>query len=189
MATSTRANASSPANISPVGPPPAITTACFAAATRRSDSSCMSLLPLPRFLACGRRLCGTARGLPQVPASGIRWKSEGPLSRPDEVDSTRARRGPSPGSRARWRRPSASADRGGERAGPRRGGPAGGAGAAPPPARGEWARSPVLVGLVLFRVLMLLLALFAGRGAGEPVQPLERPEPATAGLTLPELAR
>src|SRR3954454_13889375 len=30
MATSTRANASSPANISPVGPPPAITTACLA---------------------------------------------------------------------------------------------------------------------------------------------------------------
>ena len=29
MATSTRASASSPANISPVGPPPAITTACF----------------------------------------------------------------------------------------------------------------------------------------------------------------
>ena len=28
MATSTPANASSPANISPVGPPPAITTAC-----------------------------------------------------------------------------------------------------------------------------------------------------------------
>src|SRR5258706_15595325 len=28
MATSTRANASSPASISPVGPPPAITTAC-----------------------------------------------------------------------------------------------------------------------------------------------------------------
>ena len=31
MATSTRANANSPANISPVGPPPAITTACSAA--------------------------------------------------------------------------------------------------------------------------------------------------------------
>jgi hypothetical protein len=29
IATSTPANASSPANISPVGPPPAITTACF----------------------------------------------------------------------------------------------------------------------------------------------------------------
>src|ERR1700730_13504813 len=29
MATSTRANASSAANISPVGPPPVITTACF----------------------------------------------------------------------------------------------------------------------------------------------------------------
>src|SRR6266498_3270140 len=38
MATSTRANASSAANISPVGPPPAITTACFVMAmTVRHD--------------------------------------------------------------------------------------------------------------------------------------------------------
>ena len=33
MATSTPANASSPASISPVGPPPAITTACSVIAT------------------------------------------------------------------------------------------------------------------------------------------------------------
>ena len=33
IATSTPANASSPANISPVGPPPAITTACSVIAT------------------------------------------------------------------------------------------------------------------------------------------------------------
>src|SRR5439155_21589859 len=36
MATSTRASASSPASISPVGPPPAITTACSVIATLRS---------------------------------------------------------------------------------------------------------------------------------------------------------
>ena len=36
MATSTPANANSPANISPVGPPPAITTACSVIATLRS---------------------------------------------------------------------------------------------------------------------------------------------------------
>src|SRR3954451_17971312 len=35
-ATSTRANANSPANISPVGPPPTITTACSVIATLRS---------------------------------------------------------------------------------------------------------------------------------------------------------
>src|SRR5256885_6201424 len=39
MATSTRANASSPASISPVGPPPAITTACPVIATLRPDTS------------------------------------------------------------------------------------------------------------------------------------------------------
>ena len=38
IATSTPANASSPANISPVGPPPAITTACSVIATLRSAS-------------------------------------------------------------------------------------------------------------------------------------------------------
>src|SRR5687768_15645773 len=38
MATSTPANANSPASISPVGPPPAITTACSVIATLRSAS-------------------------------------------------------------------------------------------------------------------------------------------------------
>src|SRR5919107_3425418 len=38
MATSTPANANSPANISPVGPPPAITTACSVIATLRPAS-------------------------------------------------------------------------------------------------------------------------------------------------------
>src|SRR3954470_1155888 len=38
IATSTPASASSPANISPVGPPPAITTACSVTATRHSRS-------------------------------------------------------------------------------------------------------------------------------------------------------
>src|ERR1700694_5414821 len=36
MTTSTPANANSPASISPVGPPPAITTACSVIALRRS---------------------------------------------------------------------------------------------------------------------------------------------------------
>ena len=40
MATSTPANANSPANISPVGPPPAITTACSVSATLRPASRC-----------------------------------------------------------------------------------------------------------------------------------------------------
>ena len=39
MTTSIPANASSPANISPVGPPPAITTACSVIATLRPDTS------------------------------------------------------------------------------------------------------------------------------------------------------
>src|SRR5687768_3150897 len=39
MATSTPANANSPANISPVGPPPAITTACSVIATLRPYTS------------------------------------------------------------------------------------------------------------------------------------------------------
>src|SRR4051794_19991036 len=39
MATSTPANASSPASISPVGPPPAITTGCSVMGTRRPDPS------------------------------------------------------------------------------------------------------------------------------------------------------
>src|ERR687898_3324391 len=38
MATSTSANANSPASISPVGPPPAITTACSVIATLRPAS-------------------------------------------------------------------------------------------------------------------------------------------------------
>src|SRR3954449_6175136 len=38
MTTSTPANANSPANISPVGPPPAISTACSVIASRCSDS-------------------------------------------------------------------------------------------------------------------------------------------------------
>ena len=39
IATSTPANANSPASISPVGPPPAITTACSVMATLQSDTS------------------------------------------------------------------------------------------------------------------------------------------------------
>jgi len=50
----------------PVGPPPAITTACFAMATLLSDSSCMSLLLLS-LLACGRRPVGHDRKLVAIP--------------------------------------------------------------------------------------------------------------------------
>lgn len=46
--------------------------------------------------------------------------------------------------------------------------------------------SPILFGLVIVGVLMLLLALFAGRGAGET--PAGR-APAPLDLTLPELTR
>jgi hypothetical protein len=45
--------------------------------------------------------------------------------------------------------------------------------------------SPILIGLVLFGVLMLLLALFAGRGAGETWVGTRK----ALDLTLPELAR
>ena len=55
MATSTPANASSPANISPVGPPPAITTACSVIATLRHS--------------CLRRFYGMTRVLKQVPCA------------------------------------------------------------------------------------------------------------------------
>src|SRR5206468_1077846 len=59
IATSTPANASSPANISPVGPPPAITTACSVIATLRSA-------PAARTPAPPRRVPATA---PPVPPS------------------------------------------------------------------------------------------------------------------------
>src|SRR3989442_1485298 len=58
MATSTPANANSPANISPVGPPPATTTAC--SAIRH---------PIPVGSGFGRRLCSTTPGLPQAPGA------------------------------------------------------------------------------------------------------------------------
>lgn len=45
--------------------------------------------------------------------------------------------------------------------------------------------SPILLGLVLFAVLMLLLALFAGRGAGETRSGDRR----SLDLALPELTR
>ncbi|HYV45043.1 MAG TPA: restriction endonuclease [Myxococcaceae bacterium] len=46
--------------------------------------------------------------------------------------------------------------------------------------------SPILIGLVLVGVLMLLLALFAGRGAGETRAARAKP---ALDLTLPELTR
>src|SRR5438270_1071098 len=61
MATSTPASANSPANISPVGPPPATTTAC--SATRH---------PHPVGSGFCRRFCSPTRVLPQAPARGAR---------------------------------------------------------------------------------------------------------------------
>src|SRR5581483_8458646 len=65
-ATSTPANASSPANISPVGPPPTITTAC-------------SFIPpsATAILGFEGRLCGTARVLLQAPVHAIYWIWQG----------------------------------------------------------------------------------------------------------------
>ena len=62
MATSTPANASSPASISPVGPPPAITTACWVIATRRPASH----RSRPAHHIPPRRVPATA---PRVPSS------------------------------------------------------------------------------------------------------------------------
>src|SRR5215216_6813908 len=59
MATSTPANANSPANISPVGPPPAITTACSVIATPRPASRRPP--PARHIPRLPRRPCRTAR--------------------------------------------------------------------------------------------------------------------------------
>src|SRR5438445_1243779 len=59
MATSTPANANSPANIIPVGPPPATTTAC----------SAIRHPPIPVGSGFGRRFCSTTRVLPQAPGA------------------------------------------------------------------------------------------------------------------------
>src|SRR5688572_7882873 len=81
MATSTSANASSPASISPVGPPPAITTACSVIATLRPYTSTTTHAfrcpHVRKVLACGRRLCGTPRGLPQAPPGPYKLDVEG----------------------------------------------------------------------------------------------------------------
>lgn len=49
--------------------------------------------------------------------------------------------------------------------------------------------SPILLGLVLFGVFLVLLALFARGGAGETVQPVALGRKGVANLPLPELAR
>src|SRR5271166_5146450 len=53
MATSTPANASSPANISPVGPPPAIVTACSVIATLRFGTGLTTSPPVRYILKRG----------------------------------------------------------------------------------------------------------------------------------------
>src|SRR5271165_1805665 len=53
MATSTPANASSPANISPVGPPPVITTACSVIGTLRFGTGLTTSPPVRYILKRG----------------------------------------------------------------------------------------------------------------------------------------
>src|SRR5215213_5295062 len=80
MATSTPANANSPANISPVGPPPVITTACSVIATLRPDTSRTThAFRYSHFRRFSLRpaLCGTTRGLTQAPRFAIYWKWKG----------------------------------------------------------------------------------------------------------------
>src|SRR6266536_1946832 len=67
IATSTPANANSPANISPVGPPPAITTACPVTATLRPASRPRG--PAARTPAPPRRVPATG---PRVPPAARR---------------------------------------------------------------------------------------------------------------------
>src|SRR6476646_1623676 len=87
MTTSAPANASSPANISPVGPPPAITTAC----------SVITGPPIPRLLTPSvPAVIGSAN---RVMVSTFGWLAASPLSRVTlkmaaEVRARRARRLP-----------------------------------------------------------------------------------------------
>src|SRR4249919_2632648 len=60
MATSTPANANSPANISPVGPPPAITTACLDATGTFDFDTCISIVYLQYVSATVRNAVGLA---------------------------------------------------------------------------------------------------------------------------------
>src|SRR5438477_2651861 len=76
MATSMPANANSPANISPVGPPPAITTACSVIATLRNNS----LISGPRRFWLRAAFLRDDRGLEASPLrptylSGESWYS------------------------------------------------------------------------------------------------------------------
>src|SRR5829696_9876762 len=74
------ANANSPANISPVGPPPVITTACSVIATLRPDTSRTThAFRYSHFRRFSLRpaLCGTTRGLTQAPRFAIYWKWKG----------------------------------------------------------------------------------------------------------------
>src|SRR4051794_13630870 len=64
MTTSTPAKASSPANISPVGPPPAITTACSVMTHGQHDSVACGKPPPSRYASTG----GEGYGLISTPA-------------------------------------------------------------------------------------------------------------------------
>ena len=77
MATSTPANANSPANISPVGPPPATTTAWsdIGSTSRRdlsgANTTRTSQPPDSVSSGLGQRFCGMTRVLPQAPRCAI----------------------------------------------------------------------------------------------------------------------
>ena len=80
MATSTPANANSPANISPVGPPPAITTGCSVTATLRPYTSTTThAFRCPISVGSGLRpaIMRHAPGLAASPLGGINWKWRG----------------------------------------------------------------------------------------------------------------
>src|SRR5919109_349126 len=77
MATSTPANASSPANMSPVGPPPTMTTACSVMAARRSASRRSQ----PAHHSVGRRGDGVELGGDQLGRAA-------PSLRPDAMSNS-----------------------------------------------------------------------------------------------------
>jgi len=75
MATSTPANANSPASISPVGPAPAIATACPIIAT--PQSACAFRDSRFRRSGAGGRCCDTTGALRQAPGDAILWRWQG----------------------------------------------------------------------------------------------------------------
>src|SRR5882724_7430704 len=98
MATSTPANASSPANISPVGPPPAITTACSvigtlqSAPTARRRGRATHAFRDSHFRGFGlrRQFYGRSRVLKQAPCAPYVWSGYPPFPLSSAVDQQRS---------------------------------------------------------------------------------------------------